>query len=180
MDGLRGSPQIARRRDADPGPPGLEDPRPPLCSQRRAAHVLRREQDPELVWASPHAAGVQGRTAVAGPWGRHATGATPPRALGAPSLPPPRASPLGSPAPTGQAPPRRPRPRRAGPAPAAFRFPAPRGRPPLRSWPRGSGRVLGVSFLLGDLGGAIALQGVTVNVKCQAPLLRAWHKVGGQ
>ena len=70
-----------------------------------------------------HSLGVQDRTIVAGLWWSHATGATPPKPSQRLRASQPPQAPLCT----------RPRPLRAGPAPAVFLFPSPRGQPPLRS-----------------------------------------------
>ncbi|XP_044889200.1 basic salivary proline-rich protein 1-like [Felis catus] len=72
---------------------------------------------------SQHSLGVQDRTIVAGLWWSHATGATPPKPSQRLRASQPPQAPLCP----------RPRPLRAGPAPAVFLFPSPRGQPPLRS-----------------------------------------------
>lgn len=150
MEEVRQSFKIARRREADPGRPQLlhwprrpRSPDPQLSAQEASRPRASQGAGPGTRLSfSLHSLGVRDRTTVAGLWGSHATGATPPkpRQLHRASRPP-------------KAPPDpRPRPRRAGPAPAVFRFPAPRGQPPLRSWPAGLGQVLCVSFLIHEMG----------------------------
>lgn len=160
MEVVRQSFKIARRREVDPGRPRpLRWPRSPQLSAQEASRprASQRAGPATRLSFSPHVLGARDRTTVAGLWGSHATGTTPPK---------PRQRHRASLTPKAQPDPR-PRPLRAGPAPAVFRFPAPRGQPPLRSW---TGRVLGKSCASASSsvkwGGVIALKGVTVSIKC--------------
>lgn len=135
MEEVRQSFKIARRRETDLGGPRrtsaaeLASKTPGSPDFQLSAQEASRPRAPQRAGPgtrlcfSQHSLGVQDRTIVAGLWWSHATGATPPKPSQRLRASQPPQAPLCP----------RPRPLRAGPAPAVFLFPSPRGQPPLRS-----------------------------------------------